>query len=196
MRGNLLRANPVLRQPFPDSLRLDLSKHGQYRVAVWPGKTQVRIAPAAHADRVEFAPRIREGGGATPTTIELHPQDDGPHFIVVTPTAGTDLVRVWVWEDTTGESATRTKHERQWSVGLSAAFGVVSGYEVHGANLPPDVSRASRYFEGAAVIGSGSSLSVELGFGYDPRPAVDSISLDLRILRNPSGVSSTGSRRT
>jgi hypothetical protein len=175
--GTTLLASPVVRLPFRDTLRLDLRKHGQYRIAVRPAGAQLRIWSANRSGLTEFAPRVREGGESSPTIIELHPQEDGVHLMTVTVPPGTQLVRLSVWEDSIAEAATQTKRERQWSIGLSVAVGSVSGYSITRPGFQPDSSRASQYTEGAAVIGSGSPLSLVLGVQYDPRPAIDSVSL-------------------
>jgi hypothetical protein len=163
--GTRLLAHPVLWPPFHDTLRLDLHRHGQYHVAVWPAATQMEVAPAGHPDRPAFAARTRVGGEFTPTTFDLYAQDDGQHLFVLTPAPGTVRVRVWVWEDTLAEGAIRQRHERTAGLGLSVEAGSVSGYAIEEPMRAP----SSSYIEAGVVIGSNWFLSLLLGAGNDPR---------------------------
>lgn len=165
--GTRLLANPVLRAPFRDSLRLSLRKRGQYRVAIWPATTQVEVAFAGHPDRSSFIAQTRPGGEFTPATFDLYPQDDGEHVFALTPAAGTPLVRIWVWEDSTAEVIARQRHERSAGLGLSVEAGSVSGYIIQEPARPP----SSRYAEAAVLIGSNWLFSLLLGAGNDPRAA-------------------------
>lgn len=167
--GSRLLVNPVLRGPFPDTLTLELFKHAQYRIAVWPSATQIRVVPQQHADRDEFAPRVREGDRFRATAIELYPQETGPHLLLVSPPEGGSEVRIWIWEDSAAETVARIKAEHRWSVGLSAALGVTTGYVVTESSAPG----ASQSAEAGVLIGSGSRLAFLLGFGNDPRPSAE-----------------------
>lgn len=172
--GTRLLAHPVLYAPFPDTLKLELRRHGQYRIAVWPAATQLSVVPVRQPNHPAFAAKMRNGGEFAPTTFELYPQDNGLHLLTVTAPAGTALVRIWVWEDSAAEVAAHVRSERRWSVGLTAGGGSVSGYSIAESNP----TSASRYAEAGALLGSGGPLSLVIGFGNDPRPAVDSISVN------------------
>lgn len=163
--GTRLLAHPVLRPPFPDTLRLDLHKHGQYHVAIWPASTRMQVAPAGHPDRSAFVVSTRIGGEFTPATFDLYAQDDGEHVFVLTPSAGTPLTRIWVWEDTLAEVAVRQRHERSAGLGVSVEAGTVSGYAIQ----EPARAPSSPYIEAGVVIGSNWFLSLLLGAGNDPR---------------------------
>ena len=174
--GTRLLAHPILRAPFADTLRLDLHRHGQYRIAVWPATTGLSIAPSRHGDRPEFTPRVKPGTTSEPAIFELAAQTDGSHQFVVTPPTGAQVVRLWIWEDSTAEIASEARKERRWNLGLAATGGIVAGYQI-----PADVGvarKASHYVEGGLVIGSGSTLSFVFGFGNDPRPAADTLSIN------------------
>ena len=163
--GTRLLANPVLRPPFRDTLRLALQKRGQYHIAIWPATTRVQVAVAGHPDRTAFVAQVRRGGEFTPTTYDLYPQDDGEHLFALTPVAGTPLVRIWVWEDTTAEVATRKKQARRATLGLSVEAGTVSGYVIGEPARQP----SSPYAEGGVLIGSDWLFSLLLGGGNDSR---------------------------
>ncbi len=167
--GTRLLANPMLRAPFHDTLRLDLSKHGQYRIAIWPGGTVLHVVVAAHPDRRVFAPLIRQGSGSQPTIVELYPQDDGAHLLTLEPPTGISVVRIWVWEDSTAEAAAHERVERRWGIGVTVGGGALSGYSFGQA----DPGAASSYGEAGILVASRSSTALVLGAGRDSRPTVD-----------------------
>jgi hypothetical protein len=170
--GTRLLANPEFRPPLRDTLTMALEKRGQYRIAIWPATAQIKVAVAGHPDRSAFLVQTASGGAAAPAVFELYPQQDGAHLFSLTPVAGTPLVRLWVWEDTVAEVATRTRHARRVGLGLSAEAGSVSGYTINEpARAPP-----SRYIEAGVVVGSNWFLSLLLGAGNDPRaPGIVSV---------------------
>ena len=163
--GTRLLAHLVLHAPFRDTLSLELRKHGQYRIAVWPAASEIHIVPQRHPSQPDFAPRVREGSGSRATSFELYVLEDGPHLITASPPAGTTSVIIWLWEDTLAEVAIRGRHERSAGLGLSVEAGSVSGYAIQEPTRAP----ASRYIEAGALIGSNWFLSLLLGEGNDPR---------------------------
>jgi hypothetical protein len=165
--GTHLLANPTLRPPFRNAVRIVLSKRGQYRVGIWPATTRINVSLAADADRSAFVVLTDSGRQSAPAIYEIYPQGDGPELITLTPVAGTPLVRLWFWEDTTAEVASRKRHERHVGLGVSAEAGEVSGYRIN----EPARASASRYVEGGIVIGSNLPISLLLGAGNDPRTA-------------------------
>ncbi len=157
----------VVTRPFRDTITLELHTHGQYRVAVWPATTRLRVGPSAHPADSNFAPRVREGTSTRATSIELYVQEDGAHAITVAPPPGADSVIVWIWESASAEVAAKARHDRRVGIGLSIETGIVSGYSI-ADSLPP---QASPYFEAGVLIGSDGRFSVLLGGGNDPRRA-------------------------
>lgn len=163
--GPTLIANRSFRGSSPDTLVLALHKGGQYRIGVWPAAATLRVAVTGHADRIAFAPRVREGDVDHLTVIELYPQDNGPHRLVLTPPVGTTVVRLWVWEDSAAEGRSEATEARRWHIGLAAEAGRFNAYQVTDSEPPSGTS----HFEGSIVIASSSRWSFALGFGNDSR---------------------------
>lgn len=163
--GSQLVAQRSFRPPFHDTLVVTLATHGIYRIAVWPGRTAVHIQGVANGAVSEFAPRVHEGSGASATAIEVAAVDDGRHAIVVDPPAGTEEVRLWVWEDSAAELRARQRRDRRIHVGVTIAAGTSSGYNI-GEMLP--ATRFS-YLDAGLLLGSNSRFSALFGIGNDPR---------------------------
>ena len=157
----------VLVRPFSDTVVVDLRKHGQYRVALWPASLQLRVAPTAHPEQTDFAPRVREGTSSRATAVELYPQEDGPHLLSFVAPAGADSAVLWIWESVDAEAAARARHEHRIAIGFATEGGIGTGYTIDEPTRP----KPSPYLEGAALIGNDEHLALLLGAGNDPRPA-------------------------
>ena len=163
--GDKLLAHAVLPPPYTDTLVLLLHRNGQYRLAVLPPDTRVRIVPlVGHGEA--FVARTRLGTGGRSTIFEIAPFSTGAHAVVVTPANPTDTVELWAWADSAKEAQYRARRDRQWGIGIQVALGYHSGYRTQASDPP---AAASGDYEAGVLVGSSGRLGILLGVRYDPR---------------------------
>ncbi|MGH7583807.1 MAG: hypothetical protein ACREL5_11330 [Gemmatimonadales bacterium] len=163
--GNRLVARHVWFGDSALSFMAFLTRGAQYRIAIWPASTGVKVVGSTGEDL--FAPRVLEGGPASATHIELYPSRSETYRFTVAPPAHSDSVLLWLWEDTVAEARSRTATSRRWRIGFDAIAGAMPGYWLPGSLRAPGLTP---FFAGGLVLSSASPFWLNLGFGNETRP--------------------------
>jgi hypothetical protein len=161
--GDTLLVNQPLRGPV-DSFRLRLVKGGQYRVLLRPGGATLQ-AFTQDGRETAFAPRTREGIGATPTLVELYPPRTAEYLVIISTTTTVADPRIQLWSDLKLAAAHQEQRDRSWGIGLSIEGEVYSPY----STIDGYPEEGGTGIGGCLLIGSSGPLGACLGFDLQAR---------------------------